>query len=118
MAVSEIGRIARKSERITFQKNAVTSDRYRNRIHQWQDYFSCNAYAGTYARSEDGDKVISDERNVTFETRWCPELAAVTSTGYRIVFNDETYNILSVDLMNYQRKTIKFSCQKDKRQNG
>ena len=31
-------RIARKNERITFQKNAVTVDRYGNHMSVWTDY--------------------------------------------------------------------------------
>ena len=114
MPVTKTGRIARKNERITFQKNEVYSDKYRNRMQQWTDYFSCSAYANTFAANENGDEVITEERTVSFETRWCPELAAVTSTGWRIVFRDVNYNILSVDQMNYQRQTIRFTCRREK----
>lgn len=115
MAVKNTARIARRNERITFQKNEVYSDRYKNRLQQWTDYFTCSAYADTYIANEDGDEVISEDRSITFETRWCPELADVTSTEYRIVFRGENYNILSVDMMNYQRQTVRFSCRKEKR---
>ena len=114
MAVTTTGRIARKNERITFQRNESYSDKYKNRIHSWTDYFTCAAYASTYAANEDGDEVIKEERSVTFETRYCPELAAVTSTGFRIVFGGVNYNILSVDMMNYQKKTLRFTCRKEK----
>ena len=115
MPINKTGRIARKNERITFQRNAVTVDRYKNHVQEWTDYFSCYAYAGTYQADEDEDKVTSEERSITFETRWCPELDAVTSTEYRIVFRGENYNIRSVDMMNYQRQQIRFSCRKEKR---
>ena len=115
MAVTPTGRIARKNERVTFQRNEVYSDKYKNRLQRWTDYFSCSAYISTYAAEEDGEKVTSEEKSVTVETRWCPELAAVTSTGYRIHFREEYYNILSVDPMNYQRKEMRFTCRKEKR---
>ncbi|MBQ9399518.1 MAG: head-tail adaptor protein, partial [Bacteroidales bacterium] len=82
--------------RITFQQNAVYSDKYKNRLQQWTDYFTCSAYASTYAAQEDGDEVISEEKSVTFECRWCPELDVVTSTGFRVLFHGDHYNILSV----------------------
>ena len=108
-------RIARKNERITFQKNAVTVDRYGNHMSVWTDYFNCSAYASTYEAKEDGNEVISEERSVAFEVRWCPELSMVTSTGYRIIFHEEAYDIQSVDMMNYQRQAIRFICKREKR---
>ena len=108
-------RIARKNVRITFQHNEVYSDKYKNRLQQWTDYFSCSAYANTYVSQESGEEVTSEEKSVKFECRWCPELAAVSSTGYRILFEGEYYNILSVDPVNYQRDEIHFTCKKEKR---
>ena len=116
MSVTQTGRIARRNVRITFQRNEVYSDKYKNRLQQWTDYFSCSAYANTYAAEESGDTVTTEERSVAFETRWCPELADVTSTGYRVVFGGEHYNILSIDPMNYQKKTLRFTCRREKRQ--
>ena len=69
----------------------------------------------TYSANEGGDEVITEERSVIFETRFCPELAEVTSTGYRIMFHGERYNIVSVDTMNYSRKSIRFVCRREKR---
>ena len=115
MAVTRTGRIARKNVRITFQKNEVYSDKYKNRLQQWTDYFSCYAYANTYAAEESGNEVITEERSITFECRWCPELETVTATEYRILFNDDRYDILSVDKMNFQRQTIRFTCKREKR---
>ena len=108
-------KIGRMNERITFQKNDIVADQYKNRAPVWSDYFSCWAYASTYPANEDGDVVMSDEESITFQVRYCPELAAVTSTGYRIVFHDEVYNIRSVDRMNYQKQEIRFACRKEKR---
>ncbi len=115
MVVTKTGRIARKNVRITFQRNETYSDKYKNRLQRWTDYFGSSAYISTYAANEDGEKVTSEEKSVIIETRWCPELAAVTSTGYRVLFRGETYNILSVDPMNYQRKALRFTCRKEKR---
>ena len=113
--IKSIARIARKNSRITFQKNAIIVDKYKNHINTWYDYFTCFAYANTYTAQETGDEVTYEERSINFETRYCPELAMVTSTNYRVLFNGEVYNILSVDPVNYQNKTIKFLCHKEKR---
>ena len=108
-------KIGRMNERITFQKNEIVTDQCKNRAPVWSDYFSCWAYASTYTANEDGDVVVSEEESITFQVRYCPELAAVTSTGYRILFHDTVYNIRSVDRMNYQKQEIRFACRKEKR---
>ena len=115
MVLTKTARIARRNERITFQKNSITVDRYKNHVQEWADYFSCYAYPNTYTTQEGGDAVTSEERSITFHVRYCSELAEVTSTGYRIVFRGEKYNIISVDMMNYQKQEIRFSCRKEKR---
>ena len=108
-------RISRKNARITFQKNTVSVDKYQNHVNTWEDYFTCFAYANTYTAQEEGNEITYENRSVTFETRYCPELAVITSTDYRIIFNNEVYNILSVDMMNYQNKEIHFTCRREKR---
>ena len=52
---------------------------------------------------------------MTFSVRYCRETAAVTSTGYRVNFHGDLYNILSIDPMNYQRKEIRFICRREGR---
>lgn len=113
--MKEIARIVRKNARIIFQKNTINSDQYRNRVQTWADYFVCFAYADTRGINENGNEIITEERSITFETRWCPELAVVTSTEYRIIFNGEHYNIRSVDMMNYQGRVIRFLCRREPR---
>ena len=112
----DTARIARKNVRVTFQKSETVVDKYQNHINTWRDYFFCFAYANTYSAEESGDEVTYENRSITFETRYCPELSGITSTGYRILFNSEAYNIISIDMMNYQNESIKFTCRKEKRQ--
>lgn len=109
-------RIARKNVRVVFQKSEAIVDKYKNHINTWKDYFPCFAYANTYTAQESGDEVTYENRTIVFETRYCPELALITSTGYRVIFNNVAYNIISIDMMNYQNQTVKFTCQKEKRQ--
>lgn len=103
------------NERITFQKNSVVMDAVGNHRNVWEDYFSCCTYASTYEKTESVSEVTTEERSVTFSCRYCSELACVSSTGYRILFHDEIYNILSVDMMNYQRKELKFKTAREVR---
>lgn len=116
MVLTGTGRIARRNARITVQKRTVLVDKYQNHTSAWEDYFTCSAYASTYEAAEDVSEVTTEERSVTFEMRFCPELAAVTSTEYRILFNGSQYNIESVDMMNYQNRTIRFITRRVKRE--
>ena len=108
--------IERMNERITIQKSAVTTDQYGNHVKGWTDYFSCWAYASTFNQDEKESAAVTlDERGITFEVRYCSQLKPVDSVSYRAIFHDEIYNIQSVDMMNWQRKTIKLKCRKAER---
>ena len=103
-------KIARMNERIVIEKSQAAVDSVGNHKNTWSQYFTCYAYPSTYEAEESGDEVKREERSVTFTVRWCTETAAVTSTGFRILFRDQYYNILSVDRMNYAKQTIKLRC--------
>jgi len=104
--------IARFNERITFQQNTVTVDQYQNHTTVWTDYFSCYTYASTYQQDrEKGNPVIREDQTITFEVRYCSELKVLDSIHFRVIFHGDIYNILNVDMMNYQRKTIKVRCK-------
>lgn len=104
--------IARLSERITFQKNVAVVDKYHNHTNTWTDYFTCHAYACTCQTDrEDGDPVIREDQTISFEVRYCSELKELDSIHFRVLFHGDVYNIQSVDMMNYQHKTIKVRCK-------
>ena len=107
--------IEKLNEIVTIQKNTVITDIYGNHKNAWIDYFTCHAYADTYVKEEEADVTTTDERSITFEVRYCSELAGITSTDYRIVFHGEPFNIESIDMMNWKRKTIRIKCRKEKR---
>ena len=102
--------------RITFQKNAVVTDKIGNRTNAWTDFYSCYATVSGEGGSEEvAAGIVVEHSDVSFTVRWCKAAAAVTSTGYRITMNGEIYNILAVDHQNYKRKSLKFRCQKERR---
>ena len=108
--------IEKLNEKITFQHHEVTADDYGNHRKTWTNYFTCSTYASTFMKDEAAPAATTDDqRQITFQCRYCSELALVTSTEYRVMFRGDVYNILSVDLMNYQRKMIHFKCQKAER---
>lgn len=108
-------KIARFTERITFQKNQTVTDKYQNHTASWVNYFSCYTYASTYQYDKEKDGVVTqEEQTITFEVRYCSELRNLDSIHYRVVFHGSVYDIIAVDMMNYQCRTIRVRCKLEK----
>lgn len=111
-------KISLLNEWLTIQKNSVTVDSVGNHKNEWTDYFPCYTYAAasSYQQKEQqaaGITVSDDE--LVFTVRYCSELANLDNTHYRVMFRDEPYNITAVDRMNYQHKSLKITCEKERR---
>ena len=105
-------KIARFNERIAIQKNEVVTDKYGNHKNTWTDYYSCFAYASTYQYDKENEAATTtEERTINFEVRYCTELKDLDSTHYRVAFRGDSYDIQTVDFMNYQKKTIRIVCK-------
>lgn len=112
--------IALLNTRITIQKATVTADAIGNRKNGWTDFYTCYATVSGEAASSVGSEkdavgTTVDHSAISFTIRWCRSASEVNSTGYRILFGGEIYNILSVDHMSYKKKALKFRCQKERR---
>ena len=107
--------IDKLNERLTIEKSKAYTDKAGNHRNTCEEYLTCFTYASTYEAQESGDEVRQENRSIVFTVRWCRETAAVTSTGYRIRFRGDVFNILSVDPMNYQKKEIRLHCRKAER---
>ena len=108
--------IEKLNERITIEKSTVVTDKVGNHRNTWEDYFTCFAYASTYQAQEEEGEVTAEQKSVVFTVRWCSETRGLTSTGYRIRFREQLYNIETVDPMNYQKKILKIHCRLERRQ--
>ena len=111
--------IAAMNVRITFQKQDVVVDEIGNRSNEWTDYYSCfatisNSSGKTDTESE-GAGTTLDELDIGFTVRFCQKTFAVNSTGYRIVWNGDVYNIVKVDYLNMKKRGLKFRCRKVER---
>ena len=108
--------VALLNVKIVFQKNEVVVDDIGNHKNQWTDYDSCYATVS----GENGNEIAVagttvQNADLAFTVRYCKNIDAITTDGYRILFDGEIYNILSIDHMNYKRKSIKFRCEKVRR---
>ena len=93
--------ISEMRERIIFQKSTATKDKNGNRVQSWEDVYSCAAYAQTNSQTD-----------MYFVVRYCSELKNIDSEKYRIIFQDEAYNITFIDNVQYANKTIKIRVEK------
>ena len=105
--------------KIIFQKNAVAVDGIGNHTTTWADYYSCHATisgeAGKQTSESDVAGTVVDESDISFTVRYCKKASVIDSTGYRVVFGGELYDILAIDHMNYKKKCLKFKCRKARR---
>lgn len=108
--------IALMNVRIEVQKNAVTTDKYGNHKNTWEPYLSCYATVSGETPKEETDAGLTvDDSKADFTIRFCRAASAITSTGYRVIFGGEAYDILGVNHMNFKNKGIKLLCQKVRR---
>ncbi len=108
--------IDKLNERITIQQSKHMTDKVGNHRNAWVDYYTCFAYASSYEAQEDEGEVTAEQKSVVFTVRWCSEVNKLTSTGFRVLFRGELYDITSVDPMNYDKKTTKLHCRLERRQ--
>lgn len=105
--------IALLNVKITIQKNTVIVDSIGNHKSTWADWYTCFATTSEGSPEENTDAgTIVDNSKLQFTIRWCKNADELDSTHYRVVYKDETYNILGIDTMNNKRKSVKLKCQK------
>ncbi len=108
--------IALLNVRVMFQKNAVTVDAIGNHKNEWTDEYSCYAtVSGEGGKKAQVAGTTVDNADLAFTVRYCKKSADITTDGYRVMFDGEIYNILSIDHMNFKKKALKFRCQKVRR---
>lgn len=108
--------IALLNVRITFQKNSVTVDAIGNHKNEWEDFYSCHATVSGEGGSEKAVAgLIVEDSDLSFTVRHCKKAAGITADGFRVLFDDSIYNIVSIDHLNYKKKAMKFKCEKVRR---
>lgn len=101
--------------RITFQRQVVEKDQIGNHTVRGSDYISCWATASGSGTEEEDAGTTNPKETIDFTTRWCKALSEVTSEEYRIIADGKLYNILYVNPMGYQHRSLKFHCERAKR---
>ena len=111
MAGPRIGLFGNKC--FSFHKKNVEVDGIGNHKSVWADYLETSAYISFQGKGEEvflGMEV--DRSDISFTVRFQSRLMNINTSEYRILFEDEMYNIISIDFMNYKNRFIKFRCRK------
>lgn len=101
------------NQKIKIQVNKVVVDKYGNHYNSFVDFYSCFAYTTSKTGKEVDDvSPTHTNQSVSFTIRYAKKIANINSLNYRIIFNDEAYNIKSIDYPNF-KKSIKLVCKKE-----
>ncbi len=102
--------------KITIQKNEVVVDSIGNHKNVWIDFYKCFAtVSGEGGTEKNVAGLITQDSDISFTVRYCKALSDIDSTKSRIIFEGDTYNIVSVDHMNFKKKCLKFKCEKERK---
>ena len=104
------------NERVLFQKNAVVTDAVGNRMNAWSNYYGCFATISgeglASSKETEAAGTFVEDVSMKVTVRYCRKAAAITSTGYRVVFRGEIYDIVNVDHLSFKKKALRFGCRK------
>lgn len=93
---------------ITIQKLSTTSDKYRNHIDTWTDWKRVYAYVNGLSGNEYW--IAGHEKNesiLEFVCRWNRLFDSMNTKEYRVIFNQEIYDIESIDNIQFRNQTVK-----------
>ena len=102
--------------KIMFQKSSTVVDRIGNRKSEWVDYYGCHAtVSGENGSESETAGITVDNAGIAFTVRFCLAVSAVNVTGYRILFQEELYDIVAIDHLQFKKNALKFRCRKVRR---
>ena len=108
--------VALLNRKFTIQKNTVVTDAIGNHTNKWEDFYSCYAaISGESPNESTSAGTVVDNTKADFTVRWCKAVSKVTADDFRILCEDEIYNILGIDHQNFRKKSVKLKCQKARR---
>ena len=79
-------------ERITIQRSSLGNDKAGNHVLVWEDYFCCSAFVNSLS-----------------------EVAGMDTEHYRILFRGQVYDLVFIDNVRYQNRTLKLRASLVKR---
>lgn len=100
---------------IIIEEEKNIQDHIGNFITIYEPYLKTKAYPSYEGANEIQFVGLEIDKNLmSFTLRYQEKLKAVTTEKYRIKFNQNIYNIIGIDRMNYKNRYVKFRCKKVK----
>lgn len=105
--------VSKMDNRITIQHRTITIEKGIKK-EVWTDYYSCWAeLLDLYGQEKYSAYSVKLENSIKFKCRMCSDLKVLigNTKDYRIMWNDEYYNLIFVDSMNGSKTEILLQVQ-------
>ncbi|MGM9649722.1 MAG: phage head closure protein [Butyricicoccaceae bacterium] len=100
------------NKRIAIQKFSVVSDSIGNRVPQWEDCYTCWAYANNLSGREYWAAAQNNaQHSLYFLIRYSSKVADLNPEQYRVKFRGQIYNLTFIDNVQYENKTLKLMAE-------
>ena len=94
-------------EKITIQKNVSEVDGRGNPNGEWENYFTCRAYAnGLFGSEYYAARQVGLEETVKLTVRYSKKLVNISTADYRLIFRGKVYDIDYIDNVRYEDDTL------------
>lgn len=101
-------------QRIILQKHILHTDEIGNHQSHWEKFYSCFAYVNLASGKENVTDIETlSEDTLVFILRWCEKLREINKKQYRILFENEVYNIICVDDVQFTHKKLKLTAVRE-----
>lgn len=99
--------IGRLDHRIIIQKKTVSVDSLLNQYAAWIEYHKCwAAVSGVSNKEYFAARQQHEENIVSFKIRGCSKLKSLNKIEYRIVFDDNVYDIDYIDDVHFSGSVV------------
>lgn len=90
-------------EKIVIQKLASEADTRGNPVEDWDDYYTCRAYAnGLFGAEYYAARQAGLEQTVKLTVRYTAKLVGINFADYRLTFRGQIYSIDYIDNVRYE----------------
>lgn len=108
--------IALLNQKITIQKEERVVDEIGNQNQAWVDFITRFATISGQNQVEINENgALWDENKIDFTIRYSKNALLIDSKSYRVIFQNEVYDILGIDYQNFKKKSLKIKCVKQER---
>lgn len=109
--------IAMLNQKITIQKEERMVDEIGNQNQVWVHFMTLFATISGQNQIEINENgALWDENKIDFTIRYSENALLIDSKSYRVIFQNEVYDILGIDYQNFKKKSLKIKCAKQERE--